>query len=256
MSAAREWMFRIWYRYVNNLDKNGEILFMNFGYENGQPVNLSDAKDETNRYSIQLYHLLGTAADFRNKQIAEIGCGRGGGLSYIVRTFAPATALGVDLDENAVKFCNNNYHHSGLTFAQGDAQDLNFLADQSFDIILNNESSHRYPRMDLFLKEVHRLLRPGGYFLFSDFRNHYDMAGLREHIAASGLVVKKEKDITPNVLAALQADDQRKRLLVKKLIPPIIRSIALNFAGAVGSETYRKFESRKFEYFHYVMQKE
>jgi ubiquinone/menaquinone biosynthesis C-methylase UbiE len=255
MSAAREWMFRVWYRYVNNLDKKAEILFMNFGYVDPGSQPVLEAEDEPNRFSVQLYHLLGTAADINNKDIAEIGCGRGGGLSYIVRTFKPKTALGIDLDKNAVKFCNKNYHHKGLSFLQGDAQNLSFLPDESFDIILNNESSHRYPHMDLFLKEVHRLLRPGGYFLFSDFRNDHDMDELKQMIESSGLKVLREKDITSNVVKALEADDGRKRLLVKKLTPRIIHKIALNFAGAMGSETYNKFANRRFEYFHYVMQK-
>ncbi len=255
MPMFREWMFRVWYRYVNNLDRNAEILFMNFGYIDPASQPMLEPEDEPNRYSVQLYHLLGTAADIKDKDIAEIGSGRGGGLSYIVRTFQPKTALGVDLDENAIKFCNKNYPHQGLSFVQGDAQNLSFLPDHSFDIILNNESSHRYPRMDLFLKEVHRLLRPGGYFLFSDFRNDEKMENLKQLVGSCGLKVLREKDITSNVVKALEADDQRKRLLVKKLIPFFIQKIALNFAGTVGSETYNRFATRKYEYFHYVMQK-
>lgn len=255
MSILREWMFRVWYRYVNNLDKNAEILFMNYGYVDPDLQPRLEADDEPNRYSVQLYHLLGTAADIKSKDIAEIGCGRGGGLSYITRTFEPETALGIDLDEQAIKFCNKNYPYKGLSFTQGDAQDLSFLPDQSFDIILNNESSHRYPRMDLFLSEVNRLLRPGGYFLFSDFRSNENMENLKQHVRSSDLMVMREKDITSNVVKALEADDPRKRRLIKKLIPLIIQKIALNFAGTVGSDTYNRFATRKYEYFHYVMQK-
>jgi len=255
MSIFREWMFRVWYRYITNVDKNADVLFMNFGYVDPTSQPELSAEDEPNRYSVQLYHLLGTAADLKNKDIAEIGSGRGGGLSYIVRTFKPKTALGIDLDANAIKFCNKQYPENGLSFAQGDAQDLSQLPDQSFDVILNNESSHRYPRMDLFLNEVRRLLRPGGYFLFSDFRSDHNMDDLRQHVSSSGLKVLREKDITSNVVEALNKDDKRKRLLVKKLIPFVIQKVALNFAGTVGSETYNRFATRKFEYFHYVMQK-
>jgi ubiquinone/menaquinone biosynthesis C-methylase UbiE len=228
---------------------------MNYGYVD--PASQPDMKadDEPNRYSVQLYHLLGTATDMKNKDIAEIGCGRGGGLSYIMRTFEPETALGIDLDENAVKFCKKNYPHKGLSFEKGDAQDLSFLPDHSFDIILNNESSHRYPRMDLFLQEVQRLLRPGGCFLFSDFRSDQNMENLKQLVRSSDLAVLREKDITSNVLKAMEADDQRKRQLVKKLIPFFIQKIALNFAGTVGSETYNRFATRKYQYFHYVMKK-
>jgi SAM-dependent methyltransferase len=255
MTGFREWMFRAWYWYVNHIDKNDEILFMNFGYSNPDMLINLDPKDESNKYSVQLYHLLGSAIDLKNKDIAEIGCGRGGGLSYIVRAFSPATALGVDLDKHAVKFCNKHFDHKGLSFAKGDAQNLFFLKDNSFDAIINLESSHRYLRMDLFLKEVYRLLRHGGYFLYTDFRYDYEMTELKQQLADSGMVILKEVMITDNVVKALEADDTHRRILVKKLAPGFIHKIAFNFAGAIGTETYNQFVSHKYEYFHFVMQK-
>jgi len=255
MTAFREWMFRSWYWYVNHIDKNAEILFMNFGYSNPDMLINLDPEDESNKYSVQLYHLLGSAIDLKNKDIAEIGCGRGGGLSYIVRTFSPATALGVDLDKHAVKFCIKHFNLKGLSFANGDAQNLSFLKDNSFDAILNLESSHRYIYMDLFLKEVHRLLRPGGYFLYTDFRYDYEMTELKQQLAASGMDILKEVMITDNVVKALEADDLHRRKLVKKLAPGFIHKVALNFAGAKGTETYNQFLTHKYEYYHFVMQK-
>lgn len=255
MAALRELMFKGWYWYVNNIDKKAEVLFMNYGYTHpDMPVTL-EPHDEPNRYSAQLYHLLGNATDLKDKDIAEIGCGRGGGLSYIVRTFSPATAMGVDLDKRAAKFCNKHYKLKGLSFQQGDAQNLSFLKDNSFDAILNVESSHRYPDMDLFLKEVHRLLRPGGYFLFTDFRWDWEKPELKQQLANSGLNILTEAMITNHVVDALEADDSRKRILVKKLVPGFVHKAALNFAGTIGSNTFKHFSSRKYEYYNYVMQK-
>jgi ubiquinone/menaquinone biosynthesis C-methylase UbiE len=255
MTGLREWMFRGWYWYVNHIDKNAEILFMNFGYANPDMQIKIDPENESSRHSVQLYHLLGSAAELKNKDIAEIGCGRGGGLSYIVQTFSPATALGVDLDKHAVKFCNKHYKLKGLSFANGDAQDLSFLKDNSFDAILNVESSHRYPGMDLFLKEVYRLLRTGGYFLYTDFRYDWEIPELKQQLEATGMTILKEVMITDNVVKALEADDPYKRLLVKKLAPRFLHKVALNFAGVIGSETYDQFLTHKYIYYHYVMRK-
>ena len=118
----REWLFRIWYWYVNKIDKNAEILFMNFGYYDENQVITLEQQDESNRYSIQLYHYLGSAINLINKDIVEIGCGRGGGLAYITRHFSPATTKGIDLDDQAIAFCNRHYALSGLSFVRGDAQ--------------------------------------------------------------------------------------------------------------------------------------
>ena len=68
----RFWMFRVWYWYVNKTDKDAAILFMNFGYfDTGQIIKL-DAHDESNRYSVQLYHHLASTVDITNKDICEI----------------------------------------------------------------------------------------------------------------------------------------------------------------------------------------
>lgn len=251
----REWLFRAWYWYVNRVDKNAEILFMNYGYSSpGQKVDLLP-EEEPNRYSIQLYHLLASSVDISDKKIVEIGCGRGGGLSYTVKKFVPSEALGVDLDKIAVNFSNKFYKLKNLSFLQGDAQNLP-IGNTSYDILLNVESSHRYPDMKAFLGEVNRILKPGGYFLYTDFRYDYEMPEFKELLKVSGLKMLKEEMITDNVVAALTADDARKRNLVKKLVPRILHDIALNFAGTIGSETYNNFNDKKYIYFYYVFQKE
>ena len=44
------------------------------------------------------------------------------------------------------------------------------FADNSFDILINVESSLYYPRVESFLREVVRVLKPSGYFLYADIR--------------------------------------------------------------------------------------
>ena len=255
MGYFREKMFRLWYAYVSRIDKNADVIFMNYGYHHKDFNPEMADSDEKNRYSAQLYHLLGSAVDMQDKSIAEIGCGRGGGLSYFHRTFKPAKSIGVDLNALAIKFCQNTHKHEGMSFYQGDAQTLPFLEDASIDAILNVESSHRYPRMDLFLNEVHRILKPGGHFLFTDFRYKKDVSLLKQQLADSGLQVVSEASTNDNVVSDLQKDDHRRRNLVRKLVPFPLHKAALNFAGAVGSDTYNMFANGGYQYFFYVLRK-
>lgn len=250
----RFWMFRIWYWYVNKTDKNAAILFMNFGYSDTNQIIRLVEHDESNRYSVQLYHHLASAVNISNKDIIEIGCGRGGGLEYIIRCFSPASARGIDLDKWAIAFCNRHYVVKELSFLQGDAQDLP-LDNDSCDIVINVESSHRYPDMNLFLKEVHRILRPEGYLLFADFRYNFEMPVLKKQLLSSGMTILKEEFITQQVVNALKLDDERKRELVKKMTPVFLHKVALNFAGAIGSETYNRFMSGGYIYFSYILKK-
>ncbi len=250
----REGLFRIWYWYVSKVDKNAEVLFMNYGFsENGHKVTIEN-QDESNRYSIQLYDQLAKEIEIQGKDIAEIGCGRGGGLSYLFNTYKPASAVGVDLNKLAISFCKKYYKKDNLSFLQGDAQKL-ALKDNSRDIIFNVESSHRYPDMKAFLNEVYRILRPGGYFLITDFRFDYDVDSMLRDIDNCGMKILKKKIINKEVIAALDLDDARRRGLVHKLVPRFLHKIALNFAGAIGSETYERFVSNKYVYYSYVLQK-
>ena len=254
MFNIRDSLFRIWYWYVNKVDKQAEILFMNYGYSDEEQEILLDEKNEPDRYAIQLYHHLASATEIKNKDIVEIGCGRGGGLFYITKNFAPASAKGVDLDKQAVSFCNRYYSLDGLSFLQGDAQHL-CLENNSFDVVFNVESSHRYPDMKAFLGEVFRILRPGGYFLFTDFRYDHEIEGMKKELEWSGMTMVKERFINQEIVAALELDDERKRTLVTKLAPKFLHEIALNFSGTTGSETYNRFASQKYIYFSYVLKK-
>lgn len=254
MGGLREWIFRAWYWYVNSADKNAEVLFMNYGYSNGEEVHLENTGDQGNRYSIQLYHLLANAVDFSKKHVLEIGSGRGGGLAYVNSRFKPESATGMDLDHNAVKFSNKYHTSQGLSFIQGDAQQIP-LESAAYGVVMNVESSHRYPDMKMFLTEVHRVLQPGGHFLFTDFRYDYEIPALKIELQNSGLDLILEEDITQHVLKALQLDDNRRRKLVKKLAPKLLHKIALNFAGTMGSPTYNQFLNREYVYMNYVLRK-
>lgn len=247
-------IFKIWYRYINSLDKNAEVLFMNYGYHDpDENLELND-EDVKDRYSIQLYNRLVKNVEIKDKDIVEIGCGRGGGLAYISKTYSPDSAMGVDLDPSAVKFANSYYDIDGLEFMQGDAQELS-IEDSSKDIVINVESSHRYQKMDKFLNEVERILKTGGYFLFTDFRRKHHVDDLLELFTKYRFKIIDKEIINSKVTAALESDTKRREYLVKKLTPGFLHKTALNFAGAVGTKTYYNIKNRYFVYYVFCFQK-
>lgn len=143
------------YRTVNKF--LGEDKFMNHGYH-----------DPSTGYTNQenLYYHLVRNVDISDKDILDIGCGRGGGLSLLHNKIGCKSATGVDLSPENIDFCKKTYE-SSISFIEGDAESLPF-EDNSFDIVFNIESAHCYPRYDRFLGEVVRVLRPGGILLFTD----------------------------------------------------------------------------------------
>ena len=250
----RSVFYKIWYWYISTIDKNAEVIFMNFGYSNNDEKIELEEEDEKNRYSAQLYDFIATGVDIEGKNILEIGCGRGGGLSYINRYLSPKSITGVDLNKKAIKFCKKHYPEKGNIFLQANAQSLPFF-DNSYDVVINIESSHRYTQPELFFNEVFRVLKPAGYFLFADFRDVKELEELKFQLKNSKFQLEKKQDITSNVIEALKLITHDREILIKKLLPRFLQSLGKNFAATVGSPTYNKFLERKFVYLNYVFKK-
>lgn len=246
--------FKFWYWYVSVVDKNAEVIFMNYGYsKDNQKIEL-DENDERNRYSIQLYHIVATGSEIKGKDILEIGCGRGGGLSYINCHFVPNSAIGIDLNKKAIDFCTKKYSNEKIKFFYGDAQKLNF-DDNSFNVVINIESSHRYSQVDVFLNEVYRVLKPGGVLLFADFGNQEDLKKLNAHLKKLDFKRLKNGIITENVVEALKLSTPSREELVRKLLPKFLQNLGRNFAATEGTTTFNKFLTREYKYVFYVLSK-
>ncbi len=247
--------FKIWYWYISTVDKNADVIFMNYGYFDKMQEVVLDELDEKNRYSIQLYHQIAASRNIVEKEILEVGCGRGGGLAYVNNNLSPKCVTGVDLNHKAIEFCKKHYTNSSFSFFKANAQDLPFN-DNSFDVVLNVESSHRYPQVDLFLKEVCRVLKPNGYLLFTDFRLKTEIEELDLQFEKIGMQLEDKQDITENVVEALTLATPSREKLIVKLVPKILQNLGRNFAATVGSPTYNKFSTRKYIYMNYILRKQ
>jgi ubiquinone/menaquinone biosynthesis C-methylase UbiE len=246
--------FRVWYWYVSTVDKNAEVIFMNYGYSKDNHKIKLDKNDDKNRYSAQLYNLVATGTDIKGKDILEVGCGRGGGLSYINRYFSPASSTGVDLNKKAIDFCKNHYSKENISFLQLNAQDL-YFQDNTFDVVINVESSHRYAQMDKFLDEVYRVLRPDGVFLFADFRHKTELEKLNTQLKNSNFIGLMKTTITAQVVEALKLSTNERVNLIHKMVPKFLHGLGKNFAATEGTSTYNKFLNGEFEYVFNVLMK-
>ncbi len=262
-------LVKLWYRYMTHLDKDAEMVFMNYGYapiegEEGRSVNdeAGDAttalklrsEDEGNRYSIQLYHHVASGVYLAGRDVLEIGCGRGGGASYVARYLGPRSVTGMDLAPNAVAFCRRHHASDRLHFVCGDAVALPFV-DASFDAVINVESSHCYGSMREFLSEVRRVLRPGGHLLLADRRDQKGTETLRGQLLRSGLQILREQRITPNILRALDLDNERRMHLIQRGVPGLTRKLFKQFAATPGTSMYESFRKGHWEYVSFVLRK-
>jgi SAM-dependent methyltransferase len=243
--------------------------FMNYGYaplDSGVGSG-SFGNPNEDMFGTALYDRVAGAAELTDRDVLEVGCGRGGGTSSVFTTHRPRSMIGVDLAGNAVAQARKHFGRPGLEFRQGDAEDLPF-PEQSFDVVLNVESCHCYPDVPRFLEEVHRVLRPGGLLLLADVRHtdideatpgglfsHEDVHQLRRYIARSPFEVVEEEDITANVRLALQLDGPRRREVIGRRVPPFLQARALQLAGVEGTPLYDAFVNGRVTYLRLVLRK-
>lgn len=91
--------------------------------------------------------------------VLELCSGSGMFTRELPRTYDSYTCL--DLSENLLKGLKKILPH--IQTVQGDAQNPDF-PDESFDTILIFAGLHHLPDLDTTLKNVYRLLKPGGVF--------------------------------------------------------------------------------------------
>jgi SAM-dependent methyltransferase len=227
---------RFWYERLSALDRDADMIFMNYGWAGADGDTALDLRpeDEPNRYCIQLYHRVASAIELRGLDVLEVGSGRGGGASYVKHYLEPRTLTGLDCTARAISFCQAHYHIPGLRFVRGDAEALEF-DEESFDAVVNVESSHCYGAMDRFLAGVRRVLKPGGHFLCADFRMSEDVPIWRRQFREASLDVVEEEPLNEAVVRAIELDDARKKALIQAKVPRLLRPIFNQFAGMEGA---------------------
>jgi hypothetical protein len=102
-------------------------------------------------------------------------------------------------------------------------------------------SWHCYGNVPAFAREVERVLAPGGWFTFADMRGRTTLDPMRQQLAAPGLVLRSETELSQGVIAALDAAEVRKRARIAKI--RFMRGFVTEFAGAKGSILYRELSA-------------
>jgi len=176
------------------------------------------------------------------------------GAAFVARYLKPRRMVGLDFSGKAVAFSNKQHTIANLRFQEGDAERLPFDGD-SFDSVINVESSFCYPSIDRFFGEVRRVLRPGGYLHYTDLRLAHEVTGWKEAIERSGLDVLIEREITTNVIEALHRDCARRRAGARRIAGRLFGTVADVFIGVDGTRIPAMLASGDMVYCSFLLQK-
>jgi len=112
--------------------------------------------------------LIGPRGTLTGKRVLEIGCGRGVGVEILLSVGAEQVT-GFDLDPKMIALAQNRlekYGERARVFI-GDAEAID-APDDSFDTVVDYGVIHHIPHWQQALKEIMRVLKPGGTFYFED----------------------------------------------------------------------------------------
>ena len=253
--SLRKVIWKFWYPFLTKRLHAEGVVFLNYAYETAPPMGIPlSADDEPDRACVQLYHHVGAQVSLADKQVLEVSCGHGGGASYLTRTFAPARYVGLDLNAAGIEFCKRRHRVAGLEFVQGDALKLPF-ADGTFDVLINVEASHCYPDFPRFLAEVARVLKPGGSFLYADFRFQESIEAWEQALSAGILRHVKWQEIGPGVIRGMEWNTARSQELLDRKLPRFLHGLGRDFAGVKGSRVYQALQNGGLSYRSYHLVK-
>lgn len=111
------------------------------------------------------------------KTVIDIGCGAGGITVALARDYGAARVIGVDVEAPVCAHARRRVEREGLTdcveIRQTEPGPLP-VDDSSVDVVFSKDSIVHIPDKEQLASDVYRALRPGGWFVASDWLISHD----------------------------------------------------------------------------------
>lgn len=106
----------------------------------------------------------------QNAHVLEVGCGSGAGFEQILRVMGAAHVTATDADPDMLARARPLAERLGskVRLQQARATDLPFATHQ-FDAVFDYGVLHHIPNWQLAIKEIHRVLKPGGVLYMEEY---------------------------------------------------------------------------------------
>jgi MPBQ/MSBQ methyltransferase len=141
-----------------SLEYYNRSSFFNFGYW------LEDTQNQHEACENLMERLLAFLPE-KEGRILDVACGKGATTQYLTRYYSPEQIAGIDLSLKQLTTCRSNV--PGAPFSLMSAPQLAF-EDHSFENMICVEAVFHFDTREDFLKEAHRVLKPGGRLILTD----------------------------------------------------------------------------------------
>lgn len=111
----------------------------------------------------RLYKAYVVAKDYVKGDVLEVGCGEGRGVDILIRQSQSFTA--VDKIESVIKSLAAKFPQG--TFLSMNIPPLGSLKEDTYDFVVSFQVIEHIQNDELFLREIHRVLKPGGMALLT-----------------------------------------------------------------------------------------
>ena len=131
--------------------------------------------------------------DIRGKSVVDIGCGGGGVDLCLVQDHGAGFVTGLDVEDSVLNHARSLVASAGLGNRIGIikvAPGLLPFPPESYDIVFSKDSIVHIPDKHALMRDVFRVLKPGGWFVASDWLIGHDgepSAMMNAYIASEGL---------------------------------------------------------------------
>ncbi len=102
----------------------------------------------------------------QDAQVLDMGCGTGKETRALRERYPAAKMTGLDLSAGMLDFARQHYELDNCQWAIGDIEELPFN-EQQFDLVFSSLAIQWCECLSEVLAQVHRVLKPGGWFVFS-----------------------------------------------------------------------------------------
>ena len=131
--------------------------------------------------------------DASDKTVLDIGCGCGGAAIHLIKNCGAKSVLGIDTESLVIQRAERlaaKYDLSNLAHFRCVKPGPLDIPDESVDLVFSKEVFLHIPNKDDLIKDIYRVLKPGGMVAVSDWMRINDSPPsiqMQEYIAAEGL---------------------------------------------------------------------